>query len=101
MKNPLLHPILLFAVLLTATINLSSCKKDDPAPTNNVGRIIFWQGKANADDNVVLGVTSLKFYVAGELVGSMAADLYWNVAPDCGNTSAVNVQFFLFYKNNL
>jgi hypothetical protein len=42
MKNPLLHPILLFAVLLTASINLSSCKKEDPTPTNNVGRIIFW-----------------------------------------------------------
>lgn len=98
MKKLLLHPILLFAVLLTASINLSSCKKDDPAPTNNVGRIIFWQGKANADDNVDLGVTSLKFYVAGELVGSMAADLYWNVAPDCGNTSAVNVSWQLGTK---
>ena len=100
MKKLLLNPVLLIAVLATAFMNLSSCKKEDPAPTNNVGRIIFWQGKANADDNVALGITSLKMYVAGELVGSMAADVFWNVAPDCGNTSAVNKTWQLGAKTS-
>jgi hypothetical protein len=100
MKKLLLHPLMLLLLSATTLINLSSCSKEEPEPTNNVGRIIFWQGKANADDNVDLGITSLKFYVAGELVGSMAADLYWNVAPDCGNTSAVNVNWQLGTKTS-
>jgi len=98
MKKILLYPILMLLISSVSLINLSSCKKDEPkppAPSNNVGRIIFWQGKANAEDNAELGITSLKMFVAGNLVGSMAADLYWNVAPDCGNQSAVNTTWQL------
>ncbi len=89
-------------MLLMGTFSLNSCSKEEsaPTPTNNTGKIIFWQGKTNAEDNADLGITSLKMYVGGSLVGSMAADLYWNVAPDCGNTSAVNVIWQLGSKTS-
>lgn len=96
MKKILLRPLVLFLFSAFALVNLTSCSEEEvPEPTNNVGSIIFWQGKTNAEDNLDLGITSFKFYVAGELVGSMAADVYWNVAPDCGATSAVNVTWQL------
>jgi hypothetical protein len=95
MKKVLYQPVVLLLFLSLAFINLSSCTEEVPEPVNNVGRIVFWQGKTNAEDNVNIGITSLKFYVAGEIVGSMAADLFWNVAPDCGDTRAVNVNWEL------
>jgi hypothetical protein len=85
---------LLAAIIMITAFTFNSCKKEEPV-VNNTGRIIFWQGKVNAEDNTDLGITSLKMYVAGQLVGSMAADLYFNVAPDCGNTAAVNATWEL------
>lgn len=59
----------------------------------DAGNVLFrW---ADAHDNTANGITSLKMYLGGKLVGSMAADLYFNVAPDCGNSSAVNATWQL------
>lgn len=76
--------------------SLNSCKKEE----NNTGRIIVWQAKANAEDNTANGITSFKLFVGGKLSGSMAADLFWNVAPDCGNTSAMNATWDLGTKTS-
>ncbi|MFY0685970.1 MAG: hypothetical protein JXQ90_02335 [Cyclobacteriaceae bacterium] len=57
------------------------------------GQVVFWYGEAASQFLVDDEAISLTYYVDGEIVGSGAADVYWNssVAPDCGEQGTVTV----------
>lgn len=68
----------------------SSCKKDDGSCTYKA-KVIFWQGNTNASSWGSLGVTSLKFYVDGVLIGSSAATVYQSSSPSCSSNGLASV----------
>jgi hypothetical protein len=96
-----------FGILLGLGLLTTSCKKEgctDVDATNfNVdakkddgtcsyeGRQVVWYGESAANSLVLDGATSLTYYVDGQLVGSSAANIYWNVAPDCGQDASVTI----------
>jgi hypothetical protein len=100
--------IALHLILLVASVNLSSCSKEqgcmDPNSTaynseaeeddgscRYEGSNVLWYNEAAATGLVNDGAVSLTFYVNGETVGSTAATQFWTGAPDCGSSSSVTV----------
>ena len=66
-------------------------KKDDGTCTYE-GSAIFWYGEATSDALIIADAVSLTYYVDGQIVGSSAANVYWNgTAPECGTTGLVTV----------
>ena len=66
-----------------ATNYNSEAKKDDGSCKYSE-KFIFWQDAVQADDWVNLyGVTSLYFYIDGQLIGSSAAGVYSLTEPSC------------------
>ena len=53
------------------------------------GQYVFWYGKTTADWLVNNNITSLTYYVNGQIVGSQKASLYWTGAPECGQSASV------------
>ncbi len=102
MKTKIILLIMIFGILLftncgkkgctdkTATNYCSSCKKDDGTCTFQA-KVIFWQKQANASSWGALGVTSLKFYVDGALIGSSAPTIYFSSSPSCSSTGLASV----------
>jgi len=94
------------AVLTLAVLTFGSCKKEGCTDTDATnfnesakkddnscqyeGRMIFWYNQEIAQEFSELEVASLKFYLDGELIGSKATTTYFNIAPDCDNSSVIN-----------
>lgn len=83
--------ILLILSVAAGLTSFSSCKKE----TENAGRVVFWQTQTNARELRDLGITSLKMYLAGQLVGSQDASIYFNASPECGAQGAVTAKYNL------
>lgn len=60
----------------------SSAKKDDGSCTYET-KLIFWQDLAAANSWGPLSVTSLKYYVDGNYIGSSIATEYYTSQPSC------------------
>jgi hypothetical protein len=100
MKN--IFQIIILAGFMTI---LSGCKKEgctdntaknfDPKAkkSNNTcqfeSSVVFWYGKDVANSAKLSGITSFRFYVDNELIGSTASDVYWTGAPDCGQNGSM------------
>ena len=94
--------ILLGLALLTTSCKKEGCtaadatnfnveaKKDD-GTCSYEGRQVLWYGESAANGLVLDGATSLTYYVDGQLVGSSAANIYWDVAPDCGQDASLTI----------
>ncbi len=52
------------------------------------GSVLFWYDQAMATTLSNASVTSLKFYVNDQLIGSSAATVYFTGEPSCGSGSA-------------
>lgn len=74
----------------------TSCKKD----VEYAGRVVFWQTQSNASELRSIGITSLKMYLGGQLVGSQDASIYFNASPDCGAQGAVTARYNLGSKTS-
>jgi hypothetical protein len=59
-----------------------AARKDDGSCTYN-GKLIFWQDVDAASSWSPFGVTSLKFYVNGQYIGSCLANDYMIGLPSC------------------
>lgn len=101
MKNLILLTILSCTLALSTGCRRSGCTDpdsinyDDKAKTNDnsceyEGDVVFWYGKAAAEDNVANGVTALTFYLDGQLIGSSAGDVFKTSAPDCGSSGSIS-----------
>jgi hypothetical protein len=66
----------------SATNYNSAAKKNDGSCTYQT-KLIFWQNQSAAQSWAPLGVTSLKYYVNGNYVGSSIATEYYASLPSC------------------
>ena len=98
--------ILLAVALSIAVIFTTSCIQEgctDPESINyNVdadkddgscayqGDVVIWCDEAAAAGLVQDGATILTYYVDGKRIGSDAANVYWTVAPECGQSGSVS-----------
>jgi hypothetical protein len=97
------------AAIMLLALGLSSCKKEkirgckisyatnynskaeeDDGSCTYKSKIIFWQNQSNANSWSMIGVTALKFYVAGQYVGSCVATEYSN-SPTCSGNGQASV----------
>ena len=99
-------PALLLTLLMTTT---TSCKKvegctDSQAKNYNSyaetddgsctyqGEVVFWYTEAVSDELINIDlVTSLAYYVGGELVGSSSSSIYYTTNPNCGDNGTITV----------
>jgi len=63
--------------------NYNSTAEEDDGSCQYASKVIFWQNQTNAGSWSALGVTSLKFYINGKLIGSCAANVYNSSPPTC------------------
>ena len=93
-----------------ASLTLVSCKKEEGCTDKNAanysvdaeeddgtctynGSVVFWYNQATS--NYLTSdppSQSLVFYVDGVVVGSTAANVYWNSAPSCGTNGSITVE---------
>lgn len=66
-------------------VNLDEKAKDDDGSCIYAGTQIFWYGEETALFLYNNGVTSLTFYLNGNVVGSTNAEIYRTVEPSCGD----------------
>jgi hypothetical protein len=59
------------------------------------GSVVFWMSPSTSASLLSLGVTNVKYYLDGDYVGSVAANLFFNSIPNCGNPDAVTIEFDL------
>lgn len=95
---------LIGALFLTTGCELSYRGCMDPEATNYdatadtddgsctyEGQAVFWYGSAVAQDLDAYFSDTLTFYVEGEAQIVTATDMYWSVAPDCGEYNTYTV----------
>jgi len=80
--------------------NYSSTAEKDCNCCKYEGQYVFWYGKTTADWLVNNNITSLTYYVDGQIVGSQKASLYWTGAPNCGQSASVTVNKILGSAKN-
>lgn len=64
------------------------------------GSVVFWTSASTSSTYVSSGITNVKYYVDGDYIGSVSANLYFNNPPGCGNPDAVTVAFDLGSKKS-
>jgi len=74
---------LFLVVIIGIAIFSNSCTKEKE------GSVVFWYGQNVSELLVANNITTLKFYVANDLVGSTSADVYWTSKPDCGSNASI------------
>ena len=52
---------------------------------------VFWYNESTASALVSTGAVTLTFYVDGQIVGSTAANVFWNLPPECLDGGSVTV----------
>ena len=72
-------------------VNYKSNAEEDDGSCRYDAKLIIWQGSATASEWVSLGVTTLKFYVYGQFIGSCAASSYYSAKPNCSPSGLASV----------
>ncbi|OFY21261.1 MAG: hypothetical protein A2W98_14870 [Bacteroidetes bacterium GWF2_33_38] len=75
--------IVILGVIFGVIMSLNSCTKESE------GSVVFWYGQETSEELADYNISTLKFYLAGELVGSTSADVYWYSKPDCGSNASI------------
>jgi hypothetical protein len=96
--------------LFSIAVMFNSCKKQEGCTDKNAanysvdaeeddgtctykGSVVFWYNQATSSYLTSFPPSqSLVFYVDGTLVGSTAANVYWNSAPSCGANGSITVE---------
>ncbi|MDA9952178.1 MAG: hypothetical protein QNK51_01170 [Chitinophagales bacterium] len=71
-------------LLIPMLLLISSCAKD---PQD--GSTVIWYGEFTALQLVNDGATSLSYTIGGQLAGSSASNVYYVIAPDCGENGSI------------
>jgi hypothetical protein len=96
------------ALLALIILTFSSCAREEGCTDKNAknysstadkdcncctyeGKYVFWYGKATADWLISNNISTLTYYVNGQISGSQNANLYWSGAPSCGQSASVTV----------
>jgi hypothetical protein len=109
-QNHMIKNLLSFSAILMLSMAFVSCKKQEGCTDKNAsnysvdaeeddgtctykGSVVFWYNQATS--NYLTSdppSQSLVFYVDGTVVGSTAANVYWNSAPSCGANGSITVE---------
>ena len=73
------------------SINYNADAEEDDGSCEYEGRVVFWYNEEAAVFLLLTDAVTLKYYIDGTLVGSAAASVYWQGAPECGQNGAVTV----------
>lgn len=76
-------------------INYDSSAKRDDGSCVYEGDVVVWYGESTSQDLIADGVTSLTFYVDGEIEGSAASSVFWTSEPNCGQSGSWSVSLRL------
>ena len=71
--------------------NYESVADSDDGSCEYSGDVVFWYGEAVSEEMEYIYTNSLSFYVDGQIVGSTAANQFWNGAPNCGDNASITV----------
>ena len=71
--------------------NYSATAEEDDGSCAYEGEVVFWYNQATAEELLDDGVSSLTFYVDGQIVGSTAASVYWTSKPNCSDDGSITV----------
>jgi hypothetical protein len=77
----------------SSATNFSESAEKDDGSCKYKGSVVFWYNQATS--NYLTSdppSQSLVFYVDGAVVGSTAANVYWNSAPACGTNGSITVE---------
>jgi hypothetical protein len=82
-------------------VNFDSEAEEDDGSCTYEGQVVMWYGEAVAGSLVENEITSLTYYVDGQIVGSSAASIFWTSAPTCEQNSSITVSKDLGNSSNL
>lgn len=71
--------------------NYSATAEKDDGSCLYEGAVVFWYSKATSDSLLADSAKTLTFYLDGQVVGSLAAGVYRNSLPFCGDDSCLTV----------
>lgn len=71
--------------------NFNPAAEENDGSCKFSGTVIFWYGQDVAEIFTALGVSSILYYVDGNLIGSQAANVYWTAAPTCESSGVVKI----------
>ncbi|MFM2284803.1 MAG: hypothetical protein RLZZ543_300 [Bacteroidota bacterium] len=71
--------------------NYDSAAKTDDGSCLYTGEVVFWYNGVSSDNMDLDGITSLTYYLNGEIVGSSSATVFWTGAPSCGQAGSITV----------
>lgn len=93
------HLFLILSVLVLSSCSKGGCTDpkaynyDESAKKNSgcsyQGSNVFWYDQTTSTEMLNAGITSLRYYVDDELVGTSDPTLFWPEAPECGQNSSV------------
>ena len=73
----------------SAAKNYDAKAKKDNNTCNYEGSVVFWYGEDVSQALILNGVTSLKYFLDDQLIGSTSSDVYFTGAPDCGQNGSI------------
>lgn len=73
------------------SINFNPDANKDNGTCQYEGNAVFWYGKTTSKELQYYGVTSLIYYVDGQIVGSSVTSVYWTSRPECGQNGSITV----------
>lgn len=72
--------------------NYNSYAEVDDGSCTYQGEVVFWYTEAVSDELINIDlVTSLAYYVGGELEGSSSSSIYYTTNPNCGDNGTITV----------
>jgi hypothetical protein len=71
--------------------NYDSTAQEDDGSCTYEGQYVIWYDQTASNGLIAAGSTSLKFYIDGEIVDSVATTVYWTEAPECGADNSVTI----------
>lgn len=76
-------------------VNYNSLADENDGSCEFEGSLVVYYESPTAQAFANIGVSTLNFYIDGNLIGSQAANLGWNAAPSCGQALSISADINL------